>query len=181
MNTTTKPNYQQAAIIGGLVMGVLSALPIIYIGNICCCMWIVTGGLVAAYVFQQNNLAPMTAADGALAGLLAGLVGAAVHLALSIPIDLVMRPFERAMADRLLDISGNMPPEMRDMFERFSGRDASTTAALWMVRRLVGFVFMLFLGAIFSTLGGLLGAALFAKKLPPGTPGTIDVTPQSSS
>jgi hypothetical protein len=45
-------------------------------------------------------------------------------------------------------------------------------------------VFMLFAGAIFATLGGLLGAAVFRKPLPPGAPptspggpGIIDVPP----
>ena len=35
---------------GGLVMGVLSALPLVGpFGNACCCLWVVSGGLVAAY------------------------------------------------------------------------------------------------------------------------------------
>jgi hypothetical protein len=37
----------------------------------------------------------------------------------------------------------------------------------------IGFMFMLFVGAIFSTIGGLLGSVVFVRKLPPGT---IDVT-----
>ncbi len=132
----------------------------------------VSGGLVAAYVFQQHHAVPMTAADGALAGLLAGLVGAAVHFVLSIPIDLVMAPMERAMVQRLVDMSGNMPPEMRDMFERYGSGTAAAGFALFLVRRVIVFVFMLFIGAIFSTLGGLLGSVLFVRKTPPGT---IDV------
>jgi hypothetical protein len=169
VSITTNQGLQQAAIVGGLVMGVLSALPIIYVGNACCCMWVVSGGLVAAYVFQQNHPVPMTAADGALAGLLAGLVGAAVHFVLSIPIDLVMAPMERAMVQRLVDLSGNMPPEMRDVFERYSSGTATAGFALFLVRRVIVFVFMLFIGAIFSTLGGLLGSVLFVRKMPPGT------------
>ncbi len=171
---STSPDYRQAALIGGLIMGALSALPIISAGNLCCCLWVVSGGLVAAYVFQQNNAAPMTAADGALAGLLAGLLGAVIYVVISIPLDIMMAPFERAMAERLLDMSGNMPSEMRDMLERFSGSGMATTFALRILRRLIGFAFMLCIGAIFSTLGGLVGAAIFAKKLPPGT---IDVPP----
>ena len=31
-------------------MGVLSALPIVSAGNYCCCLWVISGGLVAAYV-----------------------------------------------------------------------------------------------------------------------------------
>jgi hypothetical protein len=174
--SSTSPDYRQAALIGGLVMGALSALPIVSVGNACCCLWVVSGGLVAAYVFQQNNPAPMTAADGALAGLLAGLLGAVIYLVVSIPLDLIMAPFERDIAGRILDMSGNMPSEMRDWLERFSyNRNVETTFALRFLGRLAGFIFMLCIGAIFSTLGGLLGAAIFAKKLPPGT---IDVPQQ---
>ena len=92
MSTTTKPSFAQPALFGGLVAGVLSALPIISAGNFCCCLWVVGGGAVAAYVLQQNTAAPVTPGDGALAGLLAGLVGAFVHLFLSIPLTLVMAP-----------------------------------------------------------------------------------------
>ena len=120
MNTTT--SYAQPALIGGLVVGVLSALPIVSIGNFCCCLWIVSGGVVAAYVVQANSTEPMTPADGALAGLLAGLVGAVVHLILSIPIDIVMGPFERSMAQRIMDLTGNA--EMRDVLQRYSQREA---------------------------------------------------------
>jgi hypothetical protein len=170
--TTNNQAFRQAAIFGGLVAGVLSALPIIAVGNVCCCMWIVCGGLVAAYVFQQHSAVPMTAADGALAGLFAGLAGAVVYFVLSIPMDIIMGPMERAMVQRFVDMSGNMPPEMRDMFERFNGNASAAGIVFFLVRRIVGFVFMLFIGAIFSTLGGLIGSALFATKMPPGT---IDV------
>ena len=81
MSTTTKPSYAQPALIGGVVMGVLSALPIITAGNVCCCLWVVSGGVVAAYLLQQNQTTPITPGDGALVGLLAGLVGALVQFA----------------------------------------------------------------------------------------------------
>src|SRR3954470_22793736 len=99
-------------------MGVLSALPLVYIGNACCCLWIVSGGVVAAYVFQQETARPITPSDGALVGLLAGLIGACIHLVLSIPIDIVMAPLERSIAGRLLGAAGSMPSEMRDMIEQ---------------------------------------------------------------
>ncbi len=59
-------------------MGVLSALPIISAGNLCCCLWVVSGGAVAAYILQQNQPTPLTPGDGAVIGLLAGIVGAFV-------------------------------------------------------------------------------------------------------
>jgi hypothetical protein len=153
-------------------MGVLSALPLVYAGNACCCLWVVCGGATAAYVFQQNQAAPITAGDGALVGLLAGLVGAVVHLVLSIPIDIVMAPIERSMAAHLVDMGGNMPAGMQEMVERFAQGSAHAGFGLLLIRRVVVFMFMLVIGAIFSTIGGLLGAVVFRKSLPPGT---IDV------
>jgi len=143
-------------------VGVLSALPIVSIGNFCCCLWIVSGGVVAAYVVQANSIEPMTPADGALAGLLAGLVGAVVHLILSIPIDIVMGPFERSMAQRIMDLTGNA--EMRDVLQRYSQREAGLFTIIF--RRTAAFFVMLVAGAVFSTLGGLLGAMIF-RKTPP--------------
>jgi hypothetical protein len=168
VNTTT--SYAQPALIGGLVVGVLSALPIVSIGNFCCCLWIVSGGVVAAYVLQSNSAEPMTPADGALAGLLAGLVGAVVHLILSIPIDIVMGPFERSLAQRITDLTGNA--EMRDMLQRFSQREAGFFVII--LRRVATFFVMLVAGGVFSTLGGLIGALVF-RKTPPVS---LDATPR---
>ncbi|HWF86504.1 MAG TPA: hypothetical protein VG222_16710 [Vicinamibacterales bacterium] len=176
MSTTTSSPYAQPAIIGGLVMGVLSALPIVYAGNACCCLWVVCGGITAAYVFQQNQTMPIATGDGALVGLLAGFVGAGVHLVLSVPIDIVMAPIERAMAMRLGDMAGNMPSGMRDMIDQFSQRSAEAGIGLILIRRVFLFMLMLVVGSIFSTIGGLIGAVIFRKSLPPGT---IDVTPHA--
>lgn len=155
-------------------MGVLSALPIVSAGNLCCCLWVVSGGLVAAYVLQQSSAAPISAGDGALVGLLAGLCGAVVQLVISIPIDLLMAPMERAMAGRLFDLAQNMSPEMRDWVDRFSRPGEPLTFALIALRRLIFFFIMLCIGVAFSTAGGLIGAVIFAKKTPPAG-GTIDV------
>ena len=155
-------------------MGVLSALPLVSAGNICCCMWVVAGGMVAAYLLQQNQVAPITPGDGALVGLLAGLTGAFVDLVLSIPITFVVAPFERQMLERIMDMAGTMPPEMRDTIDRYLSDSAATGFAMVIVRRFVAFMFMLMIGAVFSTIGGLLGAAIFRKQTPPGV---IDVPP----
>ena len=155
-------------------MGVLSALPLIAAGNLCCCLWVVGGGLLAAYVFQQNQAAPITPGDGALVGLLAGLIGAVVQVLLSIPISIMIGPMEREVMQRLIEMVGTLPPEMRDTLERYGRGEQS--GVLLIVSRIVAFMFWLFIGAIFSTLGGLLGSAVFRKQTPPGV---IDVPPTS--
>ena len=49
---------QQPALLGGLFIGVLSALPGVSIGNCCCCLWVVTGGLLATAVAASDRLRP---------------------------------------------------------------------------------------------------------------------------
>jgi hypothetical protein len=160
---------------GGVAMGVLSALPIISAGNLCCCLWVVSGGVLAAYLFQQDRTAPITPADGALVGLLAGLVGALVQSLVSIPVDLLIGPFEQTIRQRVLEM-GTLPPEVRDLLERY-GRGSATGgtmgAAIYVISRLIGLMAGLFIGGMFSTLGGLLGALIFKKQTPPGV---IDVS-----
>jgi len=153
-------------------MGVLSALPFIKLGNCACCLWVVAGGVVAAYLLQQNQSAPITAGDGALVGLLAGLIGAVVASVVSIPFDYLIAPFQRQMLERIIDMSGNMPPEFRDAMTRYSGGDAPM--AIVVAGKIFSLMFLMCIGAIFSTVGGLLGTAIFKKQTPPGT---IDVTP----
>jgi hypothetical protein len=155
----------QPALLGGLVMGTLSALPIVAAGNYCCCLWIVSGGFIAAYLLQQKQTTPITQGDGALVGLLAGIVGAFVYLLLSIPITFLIGPLQRELLQRLLDRAGNMPPEGRDLLSRYVGGPLGIV---------ISFINHLVLGVVFSTVGGLLGAVVFRKPLPPGT---IDVSP----
>lgn len=153
----------QPALLGGLVMGVLSALPIISAGNLCCCLWVVMGGVVAAYLLQQARPAPLTAGDGALVGLYAGVVGAVISVLLSIPITMLIGPFERQVMERLGESAGV------DLSQYF---DDSMRPGMFLMLGCI----MLFVGAIFSTLGGLLGAAIFRKPRPTGV---IDVSPAS--
>jgi hypothetical protein len=175
VNITTRPSYAQPAVIGGVIMGVLSALPLVAAGNLCCCLWLLSGGAIAAYLLQQNQTAPLTPADGALVGLLAGLVGAFVRFAVAIPIDLMLAPMEHAILQRILDM-GTLPPEARDILERYAGRERELSGAFFIISRLVGLMFWLFLGAIFSTIGGVLGALIVRKPTPPGT---LDIPPSA--
>ncbi len=148
-------------LVGALVMGVLSSLPLISAGNVCCCLWVICGGVAAAYVLQQGQAEPITPADGAFVGFLSGLAGAVVYLIISLPLNIIIGPMEREMFRRWVEQMGGAEG-FRDYAER-----ANLIAAP--VRAAIGFVFMLFIGAIFSTLGGLLGVAMFKKPPVPTT------------
>jgi hypothetical protein len=160
----------QPAVYGGLFIGVLSALPIINIGN-CCCLWVIGGGVLATYLMQQNHPYPIAAADGALAGLMAGLIGGVVGTLLSIPIDMMMGPFQKQFMEGILSRSQEMPEETRRMLENLN------TGAAGAAMIGIKLVFSVVIGAIFGMLGGLLGVALFKKKDLPPPPGTVEVLP----
>ena len=146
-------------LVGALVMGVLSSLPLISAGNLCCCLWVICGGVAAAYVLQQGQADPINPADGAFVGFLSGLAGAVVYLVISLPLNIIIGPMEREMLRRWVDAVGGA-----EGFRDYADRANLIAAPL---RAAIGFVFMLFVGAIFSTLGGLLGVAMFKK--PPVT------------
>ena len=57
----------QAALLGGVAIGVLSALPVINLAN-CCCAWILFGGGLAAYLMQQNHPEPIMSATARSSG-----------------------------------------------------------------------------------------------------------------
>ena len=88
---------------------------------------------------------------------MAGVFGAFVSAVIFVPIQLLTQPLQRQMAD-LFRGNADIPPELAEMVEQLSG--ASVGAVLF------GFVVMLLLGMVFSTLGGLLGSIVFRPSRP---------------
>ena len=155
----------QPALLGGVFIGVLAALPIV---NCCCCVWMLAGGALAVYLRQQSLPYQIQAAEGALLGLMAGVVGAVIGTLLSIPIEAVTGPLMQSWMERMVAGNPDMPPEFRDVL----GRTRTGGAVRW----IFGFIVALIIYPIFAMLGGLLGSVLFKKDLPPPPPpGTIDV------
>jgi hypothetical protein len=163
----------QPALYGGLVIGVLSALPIVNAGNCCYCMWVIAGGMLAVYLRQQNTPFAVTSAEGALVGLLAGLIGGVIGTILSIPMAAMTGPFQQRLVESILSSRSDMPPELRDMMERAATRTGVAGAAAIVLH----FVWMVVTGAVFGMLGGLLGVAIFKKNAPPPPQGTVEVLP----
>ena len=163
------PSRLQPAFWGGLFIGVLSSLPFVNAGNCCCCLWVVSGGVLAAYLHQQNSPVSLPAAEGALVGLLAGAIGGVIGTVLSIPLQMLAGPMQQQFVERILASNPEVTPEMREMLERFATGTGMRAAAL-----LVSIV----VNTVFGMLGGLLGVAIFRRKLPPTPPaGTVEILP----
>jgi hypothetical protein len=159
----------QPALFGGLFIGVLSALPIVNMGNCCCCLWVIAGGALATYLRQQNTPYAVQAAEGALLGLMAGALGGLIAAVLSIPMMAITGPMQQQMMERVLSGNQDVPPEVREMLER-----AATGTGF----RAVAALFNVVIFSVFGLLGGLLGVVMFKKNAPPPpAPGTMEVLP----
>jgi hypothetical protein len=151
MNNKLKP-----ALIGGVVLGLLSVIPFVSAANVCCCLWAIVGGMLATYLYVKNSPTPATAADGAILGALAGVVGAAISIVLGIPVSLAMGPTMRNMMLSLLErVDPRQADMMRQQFE------AAGSAIGPIIINAVILAVMLF---VFSLLGGLLGVPIFEKR-----------------
>lgn len=171
-----KQSQLQPVLFGALFIGVLSGLPIISIAN-CCCLWIVGGGMLTAWLQQRDQAEPLSLGEGSLGGFLAGIAGAVVYVAVSIPINIVMTPLQRSMMEMVMDSGADIPPELRDMLDNVgaAGPEGILLGAV------IGFFAMLFAGMIFSTLGGLFGALLFRPSVPPAPPAPPLMPPPPAS
>jgi cytochrome bd-type quinol oxidase subunit 1 len=164
------PSKIQPALLGGAFMGVLSALPFVSYANVCCCLWVVVGGLLSAWVLQQNDRYQITTSDGAIVGLLAGVFGALI----GIVITMVMAPFQRQLdlyvLGRLTEAMGDVPPVIEQAIEQRRSQPAVTALSA-----ITSLIFSLIIYPVFAMLGGLLGAVLFKKgELPPPPPSAVD-------
>jgi len=155
----------RSAALGGLFIGVLSALPVVGAANCCCCLWIVSGGGLAAYLEAQQRNRTLAGGEGAAVGALAGVIGALVWLPIVAIVALVLGPFQEAILEEIVRNARDMPPEAREILENMGSS-----------RGIIGFIllflFQLVVGSIFAALGGVLGAIYFKKEVPPAMGGT---------
>ncbi|HSE32692.1 MAG TPA: hypothetical protein VLA93_14060 [Pyrinomonadaceae bacterium] len=141
------------ALLGGLIVGVLSAIPFL---NYCCCLWSIGGGVLAGMLYINGSTVRVTSGDGAIVGALAGLVGGVIYLIIGLPIALL---YSGAAMEEAFRNSGVQMP--------LSG------TLLLIVGSLIGAVCLIAL----ATLGGLLAVPIFEKRKdgavppPPPAPG----------
>jgi hypothetical protein len=137
-------NRTKAAVIGGVLAGVLSALPLI---NMCCFLWALAGGVLAVFMYQKGAGGPMTPGDGAKLGAMAGAIGAGIYLVLALLSMFVFGGGTAAMSEAIRQQGG----------EGVIG--AGAIAGL-------GAFFIVVVAAIIvglAALGGMIGASIFGK------------------
>jgi hypothetical protein len=155
-----KPNPWTPALVGGAAAGILSGIPFI---NCLCCLWIIGGGILGAYLCGRNTPAVLTSGDGAIVGAFAGVIAAVVDALISIPFQAVNAGFMKRIFERLAEYGNPLPSGWETWFVR------GPFSIAWF------FLGLLISAAIFSAvgaLGGVIGIALFGKKsaVPPTAP-----------
>jgi hypothetical protein len=160
-------NKIKPAVIGGVILGLLSSIPFINWANACCCLWAILGGVLASYLYVKNSPTPASAGDGAILGAVAGIVGGLVSLIIGIPLAIATSSLMQGM---LVSWIESMDPQQAEMFR--TQLAASSTVPGAIVNGLIQAVLLF----IFAIIGGLIGIPLFEKRkggsLPPPPPAT---------
>jgi len=149
-------NKLKAALLGGLIVGVVSGvISMIPIVKMCCCLFGIGGGVVAGLIYIKGSPTRVSIGDGAMVGALAGVVGGIIYLVINLPITLWMGAAE---LERTFSQYGSKMP--------FSG------TVLIIVSSIIGTIGLIILAAI----GGILSVPIFEKRKdaippPPAAPG----------
>lgn len=164
-----QPDKLLPAVYGGIIMGLISAVPFVNLVNCICCAGILFGGAMAVYFYKSNftpDTPPFTTGDCLVVGALAGFVGAIVGAALSYLLDAIFGNIVlEFMRNLLLNSDLELTPEMRDKLE-----EALTDQDRHVFALMLQFFFSLVLNMVFGLLGGLIGYGIFKPKTEPLPP-----------
>jgi len=154
-----REHYLKAFLIAGLVMGGLSGIPGLNLGN-CCCLWQILGGAMAGWILCRSAGNPVRAGEGALVGLFSGLIGAmifSVMTALSYlwnPDDLNFS-MEQVLQGQDLQI----PPEAQAVLDQAMSIITHPALALGVL-----LFFSLIIFAILAMIGALVSVGIFEPR-----------------
>jgi len=160
------PSMLRSTLIGGTVFGFLGGIPIVGGLNCLCCSLFVAGGFLAAFLYSKECAAAgveFKPGNGALIGLVAGLFYSVTTAIVSGIVSMLMPTDPEQMIDMMEQMG--VPPESLDIAAKWM---ESSTGIMGLI---FGFFIALLLAAIFSTIGGLIGGAVFkVQPQPPESP-----------
>lgn len=191
--SNAEPSMLKPALIGGGIAGVVLNLPgLSLIVSCTCCLIVMSGGFLAAYLQSQQCRAvgaPFGPSSGALVGLIAGPVyGVAGALTGTLMGKIFGFPFYRALIEAMTEFAQEMPDsdQLIDTLDQLrEGLDEQAFGVFALIYK----VFMgILVGALFCTLGGVIGGAVFKHEPPvppvptqPSGPSEFDAPPPPAS
>jgi hypothetical protein len=167
-----RPSFFMPALIGGGLAGVLSAIPFV---NCLCCLWIIGGAMLSAYLLSKNSKVALSSGDGVIVGALAGVFAAIVDFFVSIPFQAMSDQMARNIMEKISEYADEMPQGWEGFLEG-GGFEAS------MAMNILGLLIAAVVFSILGALGGLLGMSMFGKKFFPAQENvTIDVPKEDNN
>jgi hypothetical protein len=155
-------DFTQPALAGGMVLGLLSSIPFVNLGNCFCCMWVLGGGGLSAYLLtkQRPNGPAITYGDGAFGGAMSGLFGAVVATLFSIPLRYILSRTagaEQAIEEMIQEFP-TLDPEMLELLRQVASPELSLVSLI--------FTFManVLVFSLFAMIGGILTVAVLQKQ-----------------
>src|SRR5215813_11961273 len=171
-------DWKQPALIGGLIAGILSVIPGINLVNCCFCAWLLVGGAVAAKMLINRTPRPIKSGEGAQVGALTGVIAAGIYFIINLALIIfsVGLVFQQKLFARIEEMSDD--PQFRETIQKIIEANVNQTPRQRLISSLPVLIALSVLYVGFSTLGGLLGVALFEKRreqpapqqYPPGYP-----------
>jgi hypothetical protein len=158
MNSKLRP-----AIIGGIVMGLLSGLPYVNLGNVACCLWVVLGGALATYLYIKQSPTPVEMGEGALVGLLAGVFGMIVRLLVGVPVAIITGyPVEHFLIKFIERMNPQQADAYRQRIEEMMTRPFFEQFFAYVFS--LGTLLIFIVTVVFALVGGLVAVPLFEKR-----------------
>lgn len=155
-------NKFQPALIGGVVLGLLSAIPYIKLGNCVCCLWVLLGGALATYLYIKKSPTAVQIGEGTMVGLLAGVIGSVINIIVGIPLEVLAgNPTTRMMLGFMERMeSKEMAEAIRQIEATISRPTSEQLLDVFSLNTLIGFIVVTGL----ATLGGLIAVPIFEKR-----------------
>lgn len=177
------PSMLRACLVAGVLTGALAGVPYLKFVNTCtCCSFVVLGGLLASYLYSRECRAASTEfrpRTGANVGLIAGAFYAVAVTAVSTLGSVAFgQPDVKWFLNVLsqaLENQPDVPADAQDAIQHLLDRidePIALSSVIW------GFATSVVIGAAFSTLGGLIGGAMFKVECPP--PAATPASPPAS-
>lgn len=157
-------DWKQPALVGGVMAGLLSVIPLVNLANCCFCAWVLIGGAIAAKMLINRASRPVRTGEGAQVGAIAGLIAAAIYSLISFALVVfnVGQRFQENLFNQIAEMSGD--PKVQEAIQKMIEAGANQSQA----QRILSAVITLIVASViiigFSTLGGLLGVALFERR-----------------
>jgi ABC-type dipeptide/oligopeptide/nickel transport system permease subunit len=157
--------------IGGIVGAVLSALPILGGGNICCCLWYALGGVIAVLIYRGGSSLGIGTGVGALLGFVSGFITGILSSCTQVFLFLHQVPeskFPQWKDDAINQLrqmaSTDQYANMKDIFNTYIDIISNLSYETFVTYVIMVFASIAVIGIIVAMIAGTITAAVAGKK-----------------